>query len=93
MSASKRISIVIRGKVQGVFFRREASREARRWALTGFVRNEADGSVYAEAEGSEDSLGGFVRWCRKGPTNARIESVETKDVPVKNDDDFEIDFG
>ena len=93
MTVSKRITIDIRGKVQGVLFRREASREARRWGLTGFVRNEEDGSVRIEAEGPEDSLGGFIRWCRKGPTNSRIDAVETRDIALKNDDEFEIDFG
>ncbi len=88
----QRLSIQIRGKVQGVFFRREASREARRFSLSGFIRNEPDGSVYAEAEGAPSDVGGFIRWCRKGPSNARIESVETREIKIRNDDEFEVEY-
>ncbi|MFN9582057.1 MAG: acylphosphatase, partial [Bacteroidota bacterium] len=42
----KRIQIRINGRVQGVYFRKEAQQKARELMLKGFVRNEADGSVY-----------------------------------------------
>ena len=49
----KSVIIVVRGRVQGVFFRASAAEKAAELRLAGFVRNEPDGSVYMEAEGDE----------------------------------------
>jgi acylphosphatase len=67
--------IRVSGRVQGVFFRASAKAEAARLSLRGFVRNEDDGSVYAEAEGDRESLDQFVAWCRRGPAHARVDDV------------------
>jgi acylphosphatase len=67
--------IRVTGRVQGVFFRASAKAEASRLSLRGFVRNEEDGSVYAEAEGDRESLERFVAWCRRGPAHARVDDV------------------
>lgn len=69
-------SIRVTGRVQGVFYRASARAEAERLGLNGFVRNEPDGSVYAEAEGETDALERFVEWCRRGPPQARVDGVE-----------------
>ena len=90
MAGLKRIAVCVRGQVQGVFFRRESQQKARRLGLSGFARNEADGSVYAEAEGSETALGDFIRWCRTGPANARVEAVESKEIPLRGEEEFEV---
>ena len=89
---ARRVALRIRGQVQGVFFRRDAQREARRLGLTGFVRNQADDSVYAEAEGLSEKIGEFIRWCRKGPPHAVVESVETEELPVQGDEGFEVGY-
>jgi acylphosphatase len=68
--------IRITGKVQGVFFRASARGEALRLGLHGFVRNEEDGAVYAEAEGPKSSLDAFLAWCRQGPPRSRVDAVE-----------------
>jgi acylphosphatase len=68
--------IVIRGRVQGVSFRFYASREARRNGVAGWIRNRADGSVEAVAEGEPDAVAAFVEWCHEGPPAARVEHVE-----------------
>lgn len=62
--------------VQGVFFRYSAKDVADGLGISGFVRNEADGTVYVEAEGEEDDLNEFLKWCRQGPEMATIERVE-----------------
>ena len=54
--ATKRVQMTVRGRVQGVFFRASAQREARRLGLTGWVRNRADGSLEIVAEGEEAAL-------------------------------------
>ncbi|MEO6098160.1 MAG: acylphosphatase [Fibrobacteria bacterium] len=68
--------IRVSGKVQGVFFRAGARAEANRLGLHGFVRNDEDGSVLAEAEGERQSLDEFLAWCRQGPPHALVERVE-----------------
>jgi acylphosphatase len=73
---TRRVSLRIRGKVQGVFFRESTRTEATRLGLTGWVRNRDDGSVEAVAEGEPASLEEFIRWCHRGPQAARVTDVE-----------------
>lgn len=73
---NKRLHIVVRGRVQGVNFRWATQREARSQNLTGWVRNNEDGSVEIVAEGAEDALARFREWCKKGPPAARVTSCE-----------------
>jgi acylphosphatase len=75
--ARVRASILVSGRVQGVFFRQSAVLEARGLGLDGWVRNLPDGRVEAEAEGERAAVEAFVAWCRAGPPSARVEEVET----------------
>ena len=75
----KRISILIKGRVQGVFYRASARDVARQFDIKGFVRNEPDGNVFLEAEGTEDKLQKLVAWCKKGPPLAHVSGVEVKE--------------
>jgi acylphosphatase len=86
----KHISIRVSGKVQGVFFRANTKTQADNFGLTGFVRNEPDGSVYIEAEGDEKSLTEFIEWCNVGPSFAKVDSCEVDDGELKNFSDFVI---
>ena len=86
----KRYKLTIRGRVQGVWFRGSAQRKARELGVNGFVKNMPDGSVYAEAEASEEALRAFVNWCRTGPELARVESVDVQAVPSLGSQDFEV---
>src|SRR5690606_17224761 len=79
MENPRRVALFITGRVQGVFYRREAQREAQKLGLAGFVRNEEDESVYAEVEGPEDKVGAFIRWCRRGPEHARVDAVRVEE--------------
>ena len=63
-----RVHLVVRGRVQGVYYRYAAAEEANRLGLRGWVRNRQDGSVEAVAEGPEAEVQVFVNWCRRGPT-------------------------
>ncbi len=85
----KRVNLIIRGHVQGVFFRVSTRQQAQRLGLKGFVRNLSDGSVNAVAEGEHLDIEHFIRWCRRGPSAARVEEVIVQNELVT---ESEIDF-
>jgi acylphosphatase len=72
----------ITGRVQGVWFRASAEREAARLGIVGFARNERDGSVTVEAEGSPAAVAAMEAWCRIGPPRAEVTAVEAADVDL-----------
>jgi acylphosphatase len=76
--ALKQLQIVVRGRVQGVFFRASTQREARRLGLSGWVRNRLDGSVEILTEGEEVAIRELCSWAQKGPGAARVERVDTR---------------
>ena len=76
--ALKQVHLVVRGRVQGVFFRASAQREARRLGITGWVKNRSDGSVELLGEGEEEPLRDLVSWSHHGPSAARVENVDVR---------------
>jgi acylphosphatase len=86
----KHLSIRIKGKVQGVFFRASTKNEADQLGITGYVRNEWDGSVYIEAEGTAERLQQFTSWCEHGPARAKVEEIIVNEGEIKNFSRFEI---
>lgn len=72
-----RLSARVTGRVQGVGFRHFTRSRAHDLGLTGWVRNETDGSVQVEAEGPRDVLDTFLDALRNGPRPARVVDVET----------------
>ena len=70
-----RLSARITGRVQGVGFRNFTQTRARRLGVTGWVRNEADGSVRLEAEGPPDALDDLADAVHNGPRMARVDNV------------------
>ena len=75
-AARKHIAIKIYGNVRGVSFRVRAKQEARPLGISGFARNEPDGSVYIEVEGNAGAIEKFLSWCRTGPPFAKVEKVD-----------------
>lgn len=86
----KHFNIRVSGRVQGVFFRASTKTSADQLNISGFVRNEPDGSVYIEAEGEEKKLEEFIDWCHKGPTSAQVDKVALSEMPVQDFQGFEI---
>lgn len=82
--------IHVQGRVQGVFFRASTRDKARELGLTGFVKNESDGSVYIEAAGKEQKLKEFLAWCKQGPKNAEVEDLKFTEAPPRQFSSFEI---
>jgi acylphosphatase len=81
MEGIVRRRIRVTGRVQGVWFRASAEREAHRLGVSGFARNERDGSVTVEAEGPPAAVEAMVSWCRLGPPRAQVTGVAVEEVP------------
>jgi acylphosphatase len=73
---TRRAHAVIRGRVQGVFFRGELRDRARSVGVAGWVRNNPDGSVEAALEGQREQVDLLLSWCRRGPSGAWVERVD-----------------
>jgi acylphosphatase len=82
----------IRGRVQGVGFRYSALQEARRFSITGWVRNAADGDVEVWAEGPPEKLAAFLRWLRKGPPYAHVEAVDSEEKQARGYREFGVEY-
>ena len=72
--------LVIRGRVQGVWFRESMRIEAERLGVAGWVRNRMDGSVESVIQGSAQAIDAMTRWAHRGPEAARVQSVEASDA-------------
>lgn len=71
--------VVVRGNVQGVFFRETTRWAAEQRGVAGWVRNTGDGSVEAVLEGEEDVVGQVVEVMRSGPPDATVEHADVFD--------------
>lgn len=71
----KNLSLKIFGKVQGVFFRSFAKKQADEAGIFGWIKNNPDGSVSLEAEGGEDVLKKFLKQMEKGSPKAEVKDV------------------
>lgn len=83
--------IVIKGDVKGVYFRVTTKAVADQLGVKGFVLNQADGSVYIEAEGDDFALDSFIEFCEEGPDDATVTSVDIqKSTALKHFTNFEV---
>jgi acylphosphatase len=73
-----RAHLVVRGRVQGVWFRGSMQDEAETLGLAGWVRNRPDGTVEAEVEGAREVVDALIEWARHGPPGARVTNVEVR---------------
>lgn len=78
------------GEVQGVFFRKSTLEKARELSIKGWVKNESDGSVLAEIEGTSQAVSMMEDWLRVGPKNARVREIISEEGTEKGYLDFEI---
>jgi acylphosphatase len=69
------VHLVIKGKVQGVFFRASTKDKANELGIKGWVKNMPDGNVEVLAAGNKDQLENFIEWCRRGPKQAIVSDV------------------
>jgi len=91
----KEIECKIYGKVQGVFFRAFIKERADILGICGYVENMEDGTVEVVAQGEEEKLKELLELIKKGPTFARVDSVDMSWSDVLQDTftDFTIEYG
>jgi len=77
--------LLVRGRVQGVWFRDSCKQQADRLGVTGWARNLEDGRVEVVAEGPPERVDALERWCHSGPARAIVTDViaftETPESP------------
>ena len=82
--------MIVRGQVQGVFFRDSVRRLAAERGVAGWIRNRADGSVEAVFEGTPDGVRKLIDYCHVGPRGASVEGVEVIDEAPRGEQGFEV---
>ncbi len=84
------IHLLVKGNVQGVFYRATAKKVAENLELTGWIKNTKDGNVEAIVTGEEAQLEEFSNWCKKGPQKATVVEVIMKQEKETHYNTFEI---
>jgi len=77
-----RKGLIVHGRVQGVGFRFIASSIAHACKVTGFVRNEFNGTVSIEVQGADHRVNSFVDQIREGNRFARVDYIDIRDLPL-----------
>ena len=80
--------VIVTGHVQGVFFRASMREQADRLGVTGWVRNEPDGTVHAHLEGAPEAVDELVSCCAEGPPAARVSDVARSDADPTGAEQF-----
>lgn len=83
------VRVKVFGRVQGVGFRYYAVHTARSLGITGYVRNETDGSVEAIATGDFSAVDTFIRKIVRGPVYANVTGSVVEEIPLQHFGDFE----
>src|SRR3989344_4720433 len=90
---SIRAHIIVKGHVQGIFFRLNTKRVAMEFGLRGYVKNLDDGNVEIVAEGKGGRINEFIEFCKVGPKMAKVEGIDIKFEKAKeNFESFEIKY-
>lgn len=93
MDEKVRASVIISGRVQGVFFRAETQRAAQRIGVHGWVKNQADGTVAAVFEGSKDKVDQTIEWCWQGSPMSNVTDVAVQwETSTGQYDSFDITY-
>jgi acylphosphatase len=82
--------VIVHGFVQGVFFRDSVRRRAATAGVTGWVRNNREGTVEAVFEGERSAVEQLVDFSREGPRGARVDRVEVHVEEPEGADVFRI---
>ena len=81
--------LVIRGQVQGVFFRDSVRERAQAAGVSGWACNREDGTVDVVLEGRSDPVSSVIDFCRRGPSRADVRQVEVHEEEPEGLSGFE----
>lgn len=84
------VHLLIRGKVQGVFYRATARQKAEELNLSGWIKNTTDDNVEATVSGTPEALESFIAWCWQGPPRAQVSDVQVTPKPDSGLTGFEV---
>jgi acylphosphatase len=84
------VHLIIKGRVQGVFFRATAKDVADEIGVKGWVKNTEEGHVEIMGSGTDEQLQKFVDWCKVGPRKAIVTSVTSTQMPDQYFDEFKV---
>jgi acylphosphatase len=84
------ISILVKGKVQGVFYRQNTKEMAQRLGISGQVKNLPGGNVQVIATGTKEQLDKLIEWCRHGPSRAIVTDIHSEELPLQEFSHFTI---
>ena len=82
--------LVVRGRVQGVFFRAWTQQQANELGVGGWVRNRADGSVEAHLAGEEEAVRQLIGRLHQGPPSASVTMVDVTEADPEPGDRFAV---
>ena len=85
-----RLHIIVTGRVQGIGYRVHCSREAKSLGVTGWVRNNPDGSVEVVAEGDDVAVNELADWCRAGHPFAKVQEVDVTVEEPRGEPSFRV---
>jgi len=86
----KTVRLIIKGKVQGVFYRATAKDVADLLGIKGWVKNIPDNNVELTATATEDKLQKLIAWCKQGPPKAKVDEVIVKELELQEFNAFRI---
>ncbi len=86
----KHYNITVKGKVQGVWYRKNTLDKAKELDIKGLVKNLNNGNVYIEAEGSQNQLNSLIEWCTNGPDFAKVDDISFEKGDLRFFKNFEI---
>lgn len=84
------IHAIVSGKVQGVFYRESTRQMAQSLSITGWVKNNSNGTVELIACGSKEHIEKLISWLHEGPPAARVTEVVIHDMPAENHTQFKV---
>lgn len=84
------VSIIVKGKVQGVYYRQSTKEKATSLGIKGEVKNRPDDTVHIIATGTSEQIDQLVEWCRQGPPRARVMDVMMEEIPLQTFEKFSI---
>lgn len=82
------IRAIVHGKVQGVFYRDSTRQQAEALGITGWVKNNKDGSVELQACGEGSKIQLLIDWLHQGPERASVANVTWHETPLEEHEEF-----